>query len=95
MTLLNPVDEDNEQLGVSSMSGLNVNITLLSPHTVLFSGVATTADYTEAVKRLTYEHRDAAPGNPSTGETRYDNMLRTPSQNNRTKGRRGNLPPPY
>lgn len=72
VTLLNPVDEDNEQLGVSSISDLSVNVTLLSPHMVEFSGVASTADYTQAVSSLTYEHRDAAPGNPSTGEIRYD-----------------------
>ena len=64
------MDGTDEQLGLMSTDGLNVAIMSSSPHEILFSGVSTTEAYTEAVRRLTYEHRDANPGNPSTSEVR-------------------------
>ena len=67
--LNNALDGAEERVGVSNYTFPGINISS-SGSEVSFTGAAPVADYTAAVRRITYTHSDAEPGNPSTDQPR-------------------------
>jgi hypothetical protein len=63
VTLTDPVDGDDEVLGVIDKMGLNLTS---SQHSLELTGAESPAVYTAALRTLTYHHLSASPGNPST-----------------------------